>query len=82
MARPQQEILLTQDNTDVIQSNGLWAVLYRNKPINIRRQVWHMYGPTYKYIKVVFPNPAHAYRLRDRLNKDFFCDDFTVKQIL
>lgn len=86
MARPQQEILLTidtgDDYTDIIASAGLWAVLYNDKPINARRRLWILKGETYKYLKMVYPNPAHAHLLADKLNTKFDTKLFAVKQIL
>jgi len=86
MARPQQEIILSLDSgtdyLDVIASEGLWAVVYMDKPINIRRQLWILTGVTHKYLKVVYPNPGHAYRTVMRLNTHFNTDLFAVKQIL
>lgn len=86
MARPQQEILLTidtgDDYMDIIASTGLWAVVYQDKPINARRRLWILKGETHKYLKMVYPNPAHAYRLADKLNMKFNTKLFAVKQIL
>lgn len=85
MARPQQEILLSiqeDEHLCVIDSQGLWAVLYKNKPVNIRKTHWIISGESYKYYKMVYPNPSGAYRLCDKLNQSFNCDDFTVNKIL
>ena len=85
MARPQQEILLSiqdDEHLTVIDSQGLWAVLYKNKPVNIRKTHWIVGGESYKYFKMVYPNPAGAYRLADKLNATFNCSDFTAVKIL
>ena len=85
MARPQQQILLSSqgdEHIDIIASAGLWAVLYQEQPINIRKKLWIVRGETHKYMKTTYPNEAHAHRTAERMNKLFITDKFTVRKIL
>ena len=86
MSRPQQQILLTNNDqdhfVDIISSLGLWAVVYKSQPINLRRRFWILSGITHKYMKTAYPNHAHAYRTAQRLNKIFNTDEFTVVKVL
>ena len=86
MARPQQKILLTHNDedyfVDIISSEGLWVIVYKSQPINLRRKFWILNGTTHKYMKTAYPNHAHAYRTAAKLNKIFNTDEFTVVKVL
>jgi hypothetical protein len=87
MARPQAEILLTTNQTDtlttdVMAAQGLWAVLYKDKPVNVRNRYWTDRGETIKYTKSVYPYSAPAKNLAEKLNAMYYTEDFTVVKIL
>jgi hypothetical protein len=64
---------------EVCEADGLYAVLYKGRPIKVRSiqniEVSFL-GP--KYNKTAFPEPGHAFNLAERLNKRFNTTDFTV----
>jgi len=88
MSRPKPTILI--ENLDqkirkkqqIIATEGLWIVLYKNQPFNFKTERFNMNGTVPKYKKTCFPNPGHAYRLAKKLNNIFNCDDFSVRKIL
>ena len=87
MARPPATILLSRQlddftGCDILSAQGLWAVLYRQQPINLKTRYWSERGEISKYLKVVYPNAAPAENLAEKLNRDFFTDEFTVAKIL
>ncbi len=87
MARPSAEILLSTQlddftGCDILAAQGLWAVLYRQQPINLKTSYWGERGEINKYLKVVYPNAKPAENLAKKLNKDFFTTEFTVKKII
>lgn len=63
---------------EIIESSELYAVLYKGKPFNYKTSL-PLSNAAPKYKKTVFPNPAHAVRLAERLNDDFDTLDFTVR---
>ena len=84
MSRPIPNVLLRDvDDTgralEVCDADGLYAVLYKGRPIKVRAlqniEVSFL-GP--KYSKTAFPEPGHAFNLADKLNKKFNTTDFTV----
>lgn len=83
MSRPKPNIILedtskTRYQADqILESNGIWAVYYDNKPINFKT-AHLMIASASKYRKVSFSNPGHAIGLAERLNKQFSTDKFTV----
>lgn len=87
MSRPKPSILLT--NTDprtykseeVLAADAIYAVFYKNKPINLRTLNSLVSYPGPKYKKVSFSNPGHAFNLADRLNKMFKSDEFSVVEL-
>jgi hypothetical protein len=87
MARPEPNILLEHVNQDdyvaeqVLESDGVYAVFYDAKPINLRtiNKLINYPGPRYK--KVNFSNPGHARKLAIRLNEQFKTDKFTVHKL-
>ena len=84
MSRPKPVILL--DNTDsktykseqVLAAEGIYAVFMDGKPINLRSLNKLVDYPGPKYRKCSFSNPGHAFNLRDKLNKMFKTDKFSV----
>ena len=84
MSRPKPTILIEQTNKEtykteqVLASNGIWAVYYQNKPINLKTSNYLVQYPGPKYKKVSFSNPGHAINLAKKLNVLFKCDKFTV----
>lgn len=84
MSRPKPTVLI--ENTDkhtykteqVLASEGVWAVFYDNKPINLKTSNMLTQYPGPKYKKVSFSNPGHAKNLARKLNTQFRTDRFTV----
>jgi hypothetical protein len=62
----------------VLMSEGIWAVFYEDKPINLKNQNILVNYPGPKYKKVSFSNPGHAINLAKKLNTLFKTDKFTV----
>lgn len=84
MSRPKPQVLTEITNKDtyktdqVLASEGIWAVYYQNKPINLKTQNMLVQYPGPKYKKVSFSNPGHAINLAKKLNKQFSTEDFSV----
>lgn len=84
MSRPKPKVLLEITNkksfkTDqVLEADAIWAVFYKDQPINLKTTsiVAQQLGPKYK--KVSFSNSGHAYNLAEKLNKLFNTSDFSV----
>jgi hypothetical protein len=87
MARPPPTILLSThiddfNSVEVLSAPGLWAVLYKDLPFNLKTNYWTEKGELKKYLKVVYPNRAPADNLAKKLNKDFYTDEFSVRKII
>jgi hypothetical protein len=87
MARPSAEIILSRqlddfNSVEVLSAQGLYAVLYKDQPFNLKTTHWTERGELKKYLKVVYPNAKPAENLAKKLNRDFFTDEFTVKKII
>ena len=87
MARPGATILLSRhlddfNSTEVLDAQGLYAVLYKDKPINLKTESWNERGQLKKYVRTTYPNKKPAENLAKKLNRDFFTEDFTVKKII
>lgn len=87
MARPGATILLSRhlddfNSTEVLDAQGLYAVLYKDKPINLKTESWTERGQLKKYVRTTYPNKKPAENLAKKLNRDFFTEDFTVKKII
>lgn len=87
MSRPKPKILLevtskrTFKTEQVLDADAIWAVFYKDKPINLRTTsvVAEQLGPKYK--KVSFSNSGHAFNLAEKLNKTFNTNDFSVYKL-
>ena len=68
----------TFKSDQVLASDGIWAVFFDNKPINLKvvNIVSNFPGPKYK--KVSFSNQGHAINLCKKLNEQFKTDKFSV----
>lgn len=84
MSRPKPTVLIdsvdkkTYKAEQVLASDGVWAVFYLNRPINLRSGNILSQYPGPKYKKVSFSNPGHAINLARKLNEKFRCEDFSV----
>ena len=84
MSRPKPTVLIehtdkhTYKTEQVLASDGVWAVFYDNKPINLKTSNMLTQYPGPKYKKVSFSNPGHARNLAKKLNTQFRTTKFTV----
>jgi hypothetical protein len=84
MSRPKPNVLVeitnkqTYKTEQVLASEGVWAVFYENKPINLKTSNLLVQYPGPKYKKVSFSNPGHAKNLAKKLNTQFKTDKFIV----
>jgi len=84
MSRPKPTILaeLTNKQTykteQVLASDGVWAVYFDSKPVNLKTSNLLVQYPGPKYKKVSFSNPGHAINLAKKLNTQFKTTKFTV----
>ena len=84
MSRPKPNVLIeltnksTYKTEQVLASEGVWAVFYEKKPINLKTSNLLVQYPGPKYKKVSFSNPGHAINLARKLNVQFKTDRFTV----
>lgn len=84
MSRPKPDVILenvnksTYKSDQVLKSEGIWAVFYDNKPINLKTQNILVAYPGPKYKKVSFSNRGHAINLAKKLNNQFKTELFTV----
>ncbi len=87
MSRPKPKVLLEITNKknykteQVLEADAIWAVFYKDKPINLKTSslVAQKLGPKYK--KVSFSNSGHAFNLAEKLNKLFNTTDFSVYKL-
>jgi hypothetical protein len=87
MSRPKPTVLLeltnkkTYKTEQVLEAEAIWAVFYKNAPVNLKTTslVAQQVGPKYK--KVSFSNSGHAMNLAEKLNKLFGCEDFSVYKL-
>jgi len=88
MSRPKPNILLEITNKknfkteQVLEAEAIWAVFYKDSPINLKTNsiVAQQVGPKYK--KVSFSNVGHALNLSEKLNKLFNTNDFSVYKLV
>jgi hypothetical protein len=84
MSRPRPRVLVEQTDkhtyktSQVLASEGIWAVFYEDAPINLKSSHMLTQYPGPKYKKVSFSNPGHAINLARKLNFQFRTDRFTV----
>ena len=84
MSRPKPTVLLQHRNKstfkmdEVLAAEGIWAVFYDGKPINLKSSSLVANYPGPKYKKVSFSNPGHAINLAKKLNEQFKTDKFSV----
>ena len=84
MSRPKPTVILENLNKttykcdQVLNSEGIWAVFYDNRPINLKTHNILVAYPGPKYKKVSFSNPGHAINLAKKLNTLYKTDKFTV----
>ena len=84
MSRPKPNVLIEHTNKStykteqVLSSEGVWAVFYDAKPINLKTSNMLVQYPGPKYKKVSFSNPGHAHNLARKLNSQFKTEKFTV----
>ena len=84
MSRPKPQVLveLTNKNTykteQVLAAEGIWAVFFDSKPINLKTSNLLVQYPGPKYKKVSFSNQGHAINLAKKLNTQFKTDKFSV----
>ena len=84
MSRPKPIVLIEHTNKQtykteqVLASEGVWAVFFDNKPINLKTSNLLTQYPGPKYKKVSFSNPGHAINLARKLNTQFRTDKFSV----
>lgn len=87
MSRPKPKILLevtdkkTYKIEQVLESEAIWAVFYKDQPVNLKTGSLVSSYPGPKYKKVSFSNPGHAHNLAKKLNKLFSCKDFSVYKL-
>lgn len=84
MSRPKPTVLIEHINKSnykteqVLNSEGIWAVFYQGKPVNLKSGNMLIDYPGPKYKKTAFSNPGHAINLCKKLNTLFKTTDFTV----
>ena len=87
MSRPKPTIVLEHVNKttyvaeQVISSEGIWAVFYDGKPVNLKTHNILVSYPGPKYKKSSFGNPGHAINLCKKLNTLFKTTKFTVVKL-
>jgi hypothetical protein len=87
MARPKPTVL--QEYTDdsfrseqVLAAEAIYAVFYKNTPINLKCFNSLVDMPSAKYKKTSFSNAGHAFNLAERLNIKFKTTEFTVEKLV
>lgn len=84
LSRPKPEVLIeitdktTYRTEQVLASDGIWAVFFMGKPINLKTGNLLQQFPGPKYKKSSFSNPGHAINLARKLNAQFRTDQFSV----
>jgi len=84
MSRPKPTVIIdhvdkvSYKSDQVLASDGIWAVFYENRPINLKTANILISYPGPKYKKVSFSNSGHAINLCRKLNSLFKTDKFTV----
>ena len=84
MSRPKPTVILeninnkTYKSEQVLEADAIWAVLYQEKPFNLKSANALTNYPGPKYKKVSFSNPGHAHNLAKKLNEMFKSEEFSV----
>ena len=84
MSRPKPKVLVEIVNRNsykteqVLAAEGIWAVFFDSKPINLKTSNLLVQYPGPKYKKVSFSNQGHAINLAKKLNTQFRTDKFSV----
>ena len=84
MSRPKPQVLveltnrITYKTEQVLAAEGIWAVFFDGKPINLKTSNLLVQYPGPKYKKVSFSNQGHAINLAKKLNTQFKTDKFSV----
>lgn len=87
MSRPKPKVILqnidekTGKSDQILEAVGIYVICYEGKPISVKTFNAFYDYPGAKYRKTMFPNPAHAYNLAERLNEQFNTDKFSVKEL-
>jgi len=87
MSRPKPHILIESVNKktfksdQVLSSEGVWAIFYNGKPINLKTISLISSYTSPKYRKISFSNPGHAINLARKLNAQFKTDLFAVYKL-
>jgi hypothetical protein len=87
MPRPKPKVLLEITNKknykteQVLAADAIWAVFYKNRPINLKTGSLIGNQATPKYKKVSFSNEGHAINLAEKLNKMYDSSDFSVYKL-
>lgn len=87
MARPKPVVLLEHVNPrnykaeQILEAAAIYAVFYKNQPINLRTLSQLVSYPGPKYKKISFSNSGHCFNLADKLNKMFKTTEFTVVRL-
>lgn len=69
---------ITYKSDQILASEGIWAVYFDSKPINLKTSSLISQYPGPKYKKVSFSNPGHAINLCKKLNQKFKTNKFSV----
>jgi len=84
MSRPKPQVIVeitnktTYKSEQVLASEGIWAIFYDSKPINLKTTSMLAQYPGPKYKKTSFSNPGHAINLCKKLNIQFKTTKFSV----
>ena len=91
LSRPKPNVLLELANKktfkidQVLEAEAIWAVFYKDKPVNLKTSDLVIRTkskkPISKYKKVSFSNRGHAINLAQKLNRMYECQDFTVVKL-
>jgi len=82
MARPKPTQICSHSDGDLIvevcTADAVYAVLYKDRPIKLRKLNPDKMFQGVKYSKTTFPEPGHAIALARRLNATYGGSNFTV----
>ena len=84
MSRPKPQVLVeltdkvTYKTDQVLAAEGIWAIFFDGRPVNLKSFNMLVQYPGPKYKKSAFGNRGHAINLAKKLNTQFKTDKFTV----